>query len=182
MCNFCKIVAASNSGRHPNSDGIHRRVNSKAACGFVGNSDLFGVGVRIGLYCQAFAVWFATYFVRREGRALRSVNTLFMLASLIGFAVLSANSETTFAAEAYILPGIVLGTYNVGTVNVHKYSRKCWEISREQTVVRDISAIVLGGLFAWFWWKGLDHFKPTPCGTYGYFFYKFDLYGPSEHS
>ena len=66
----------------------------------------------------------------------------------------------------------------IGTLGVYKYSRSCWKASREQTVVRDLTAIAFGGFFAWFWWEGLDHFKRTPCGTYGYWFYKLDLYGP----
>jgi hypothetical protein len=98
-----------------------------------------------------------------------------MLASLIGFAVMSANTKTNYAAEAYLLQ-IVHGTYLVGTVSINEYSRKCWKENREQPLIRNLSVVALAGFPTWFWWEGFDHFKPTTCGTYGYYFYKLDLY------
>lgn len=40
------------------------------SCGFVGNTDILGIGIRIGYYAQAIAVWFSNYFLYREAKAL----------------------------------------------------------------------------------------------------------------
>ncbi len=162
-------AAASDPEVVPDIDLSLRRDIPQTTCGFAGKTDLHGLGIRIGPYSQALATCFATYFVRENGKFPRSVKTLFMVASLIGFALLSTNSKTNYATEACLLLHMIHGSWLIGTLAVHKYSRRCWKASREQTIVRDLAAITVGGYFAWFWWAGIDQFKPKSCGTCGYF-------------
>lgn len=61
-------------------------------------------------------------------------------------------------------------------MGIPQYSRRYSKANQQQKVVRDLSATAFVDFFAWFWWFDLDQFKPTPCGTYGYYD-ELDLYG-----
>ena len=134
-------------------------------CGFVGISDLYGLGIRIGYYTQALAIWTATFFVSHEGKVLRSVNTLFMIAMIVGLFVLSFESTTTYSVEAFLLLQIIMTTWMVGTLDITAYSSKHWKPSAVQAFFRELSAAVILGYNLWFWCFGLAEMQPTPCGT-----------------
>jgi hypothetical protein len=151
-------------------------------CGFIGNSDLYGTGIRIGYYAQAFAIWFANFFVSQEGRALRPVNTLFMLAMIIGLFVLSFDSRQTYAAETFLLLQIIMTTWFIGTLDITGYSTKHWESSIVQVLSREILAIVVLVYNFWFWWFGLDKMQTTPCGTFVFFVVSTHAQSPLYHS
>jgi len=146
-------------------------------CGFVGNSDIYGIGIRIGYYAQAFSIWFANFFVLREANALRAVNTLFMFAMCIGLIFMSAIPSQTFSVEAYIMTQIIFVVWYVGTLDVSKWSRKHWKFDFERTVIKNGCFIGMVIYNAWYWWVGLDVMQKTPCGTFGYFFSKVALDG-----
>ena len=63
--------------------------NRTEQCGFQGNSDIYGIRIRMGYYTQALSLWFSKYFVLSESKVLRSVNLLFTIALFIGLAWLS---------------------------------------------------------------------------------------------
>ena len=147
------------------------------ACGFSGNPDLFGIGIRIGYYTQITAVWFSSYIYLREAKVLRSVNNLFLLALIIVGFIFFFNAQSTYVIHAFLLLqiGIVVGL--VGITETARYATRYRETSRERLVLR-IIIMTFGALFnVFFWWKGLDIMLPTPCGTYAFYFYKAGFYG-----
>ncbi|MCJ1450793.1 hypothetical protein MMC28_001127 [Mycoblastus sanguinarius] len=166
------------------------------ACTFVGNSDVFGTGIRIGYYAQALAVWFSNYFLYREAKALRAVNNLFLLALIIVGFIYFAHPQKTFVIEAFLMLqiGLVIGL--VGITEVSRYSSKYIKTSKERLMLR-IVIIIAGSLFnVCFWWKGLEVMLPTPCqganvmsvsgtqelknqrrGTFIFYLFKANIYG-----
>ena len=147
------------------------------ACGFSGNPDLFGIGIRIGYYTQITAVWFSSYFYFREAKVLRSVNNLFLLALIIVGFIYFFNAQSTYVIHAFLLLqiGIVVGL--VGITETARYATRYRETSRERLVLR-IIIMTFGALFnVFFWWRGLDVMLPTPCGTYAFYFYRARFYG-----
>lgn len=72
-------------------------------CGFAGNPDIYGLGIRLGYYTQALAVWFANYFFYRDAKSLRGANLIFILALLIALCIYAFNAETTYAIEVFLL-------------------------------------------------------------------------------
>ena len=146
-------------------------------CGFNGDSDLYGVGIRLGYYTQAFAVWFANFFMLEEARSLRAVNTMFMFAMTIGLVWLSHAPSQTFAIEAFLLIQLLSATWYVGALDKSKFSHRCWQFDPVRLLIREGTLTGLISYNVWFWWIGLDLMKGTPCGTYILFMVKVSLYG-----
>ncbi|MCJ1377474.1 hypothetical protein MMC17_000569 [Xylographa soralifera] len=149
-----------------------------ASCGFPGNSDIYGIGIRTGYYTQALAVYFSNFFVLSEAKNLRAVNGLFLLALGIVAAIYAYNAATTYAIEVFILlqTGLCLGLVSImeGT----RYSSKYLPVQKERLILRTILMNWGMGYNLWFWWRGLDSLMGTPCGTYVLYVVRVDMYGP----
>ena len=155
------------------------------ACTFNGNSDVFGIGIRIGYYSQVIAIWFSNYFYPPEVSGLRAVNNLFLLALMIAGFTYFANTATTHVIEAFLLLqiGIVVGL--VGITEAARFSTKYRSVSVERLLIRSV-LFTAGALFnVLFWWKGVDVMMATPChgvtmkgvGTYAWYGWRVSLYG-----
>ena len=167
-----------------------------ASCGFQGNSDIYGIGIRIGYYTQAIAVWFSNFFHFREAKVLRAVNTLFLLALMVAGLIYFANPHETYVIEAFLMlqVGIIIGL--VGITERSRYSSKYIKTSKETLVLR-IFIVTVGSFFnVCFWWWGVEVMLPTPCnvanttrgrgllepkdsggGTYIFYIFKTSIYG-----
>lgn len=162
---------------HIRSITNHEVAPRTASCGFTGNPDLYGIGIRIGYYTQALSVWIANYFVLSESKSLRSVNLLFMLALFIGLIWLSHRPSEVYAVEAYLLSHLLVVTWSVGVFDKARFSRKYWRFSPAPIILQRIILSGLVGYDVWFWWRGLDLMKKTPCGTFVFVIVKINLYG-----
>ena len=133
------------------------------ACGFAGNADIYGVGIRIGYYSQALAVWFANFFYFREAQVLRGVNNLFLFALVVAGCIYAANASNVYAVEAFLMLQIGLVIGFVGIMNSTRYSTKYISGSRERLISRTV--VINAGLVfnILFWWRGLDVMRPTSC-------------------
>lgn len=165
-------------------------------CGFVGNSDIYGIGIRIGYYTQALAVWFADYFHLGELNGLRAVNKLFTFALVIAGSIYAYEARSTYAIEAFLLLNVGICIGFVGILETSRYTSRNIRTSKERLLLR-IVVVYVGLTFnACFWWRGLDVMLPTPCSatdssptagsapldestrhTYALFVIKTDLYG-----
>lgn len=146
-------------------------------CGFDGNPDIYGAGIRIGYYTQILSVWIANYFVLTESKSLRSVNILFMLALFIGAAWQSRRPSRIYAIEAFLLIELLSATWYIGVLEKSRYSKKYWRFSPARLIFRNLALVGLLAYSVWFWWIGLDLMSPTPCGTWMFFMAKVSLYG-----
>lgn len=133
------------------------------ACGFAGNSDIYGIGIRVGYYSQALAVWFANYFYLAELKVLRAVNNLFIFALVIAGAIYAAEASSIYTIEAFLLLNIGICIGFVGVLETSRYNSRYIRTSQERLVVRTI-IIHVGLIFnVCYWWRGLDVMRPTPC-------------------
>ncbi|KAF6239919.1 hypothetical protein HO173_001527 [Letharia columbiana] len=146
-------------------------------CGFTGNSDLYGIGIRLGYYTQALSVWFANYFVLSEAKVLRSVNLLFLVALFIALAWLSHQAQQTYAIEVFLLLRLLFATWYVGVLDRSRFSKKHGTKRIVRVVVRECALLGMLGYTVWFAWTGLDRTEETPCGTWIFFAAKLNLYG-----
>ncbi|KAI4101891.1 MAG: hypothetical protein L6R37_004712 [Teloschistes peruensis] len=154
------------------------RSNKKVRCGFNGDADIYGIGIRIGYYTQALSGWFANYFVARLSSTLRSVNSLFMFALLVGLLWLSRAPSQMFAIEAWLLIQLLATTGFVAVISPSRYGRKYQRFDPVRSIIQTITVFFLWGYMTWYYWFGLDRMKKTPCGTYVLFFVaKMDLFG-----
>lgn len=156
---------------------LNETQTSSNQCGFTGNSDLYGIGIRLGYYTQAISVWFANYFVLSEAKVLRSVNLLFLVALFIALAWLSHQPQQTYAIEVFLLLRLLFATWYVGVLDRSRFSKKHGRKRIMRIVVRECALLGMLSYTVWFAWIGLDRMEKTPCGTWIFFAAKLNLYG-----
>lgn len=174
--NHCSSLAIERSTSLPESqpNGTQTSPNH---CGFTGNPDLYGIGIRLGYYTQALSVWFANYFVLVEAKVLRSVNLLFLVALFIALAWLSHQSQQTYAIEVFLLLRLLFATWYVGVLDRSRFSKKHGRKGIARIVIRECALLGMLSYAVWFAWIGLDRMERTPCGTWIFFAARLNLYG-----
>ena len=150
---------------------------NNGTCGFSGNSDIYGLGIRIGYYTQAVAAWFSNFFLLREANSLRSVNNLFLFALVIVGMIYAFNASTTYAVEAFLLLQIGLCLAFVSILEASRYSTRYIKANKEHLLLKNFIAYAAMSLNIGFWWFALDHMLPTPCGTFACYVVRTDIYG-----
>lgn len=159
-------------------------------CGFAGNADVYGIGIRIGYYTQALAAWYACFFHFREAQVLRDVNKLFLFALVVVGLIYVASARETYAVEAFLLLQIGMVIALISIMDTSRYSSRYTRTSNERLISR-IGIMGAGLIFnVCFWWRGLDVMQETPCNrikkestqgtddaTYICFFARVGLYG-----
>lgn len=142
-------------------------------CGFPGNSDLYGFGVRLGLYLQWAATIAANTFLPQEASNMRTINGCFQLALLIGLCYTTITNPDIFAAEVIIILFFVFGS-----TSTLQFPRNA---QAQATAIGAISRwFIFSGFVAysmWFWWVGKTTMAWNPCSRSIFFMGKVDIYG-----
>lgn len=150
-----------------------------ATCGFEGNNDIYGIGIRIGIYSQILAVWVANHFLLSEAQVLRDTVSIFSVAILIVSLLFAAGPSDIFAVEAFVIIHILNWSCLMGVRVKTSYTKGLFTNgSMLRRVTCEIIYMISRCLTVWFWWSGLDRMKPTPCGTFMLLYViKTDMYG-----
>jgi hypothetical protein len=72
------------------SFAVNATVDPTAQCGFQGDDNTYGLGIRIGIYLQWVTSAIAYTFLPEEGATMRGVNLCFLLSNFAGEVILSA--------------------------------------------------------------------------------------------
>ncbi|XXG96430.1 hypothetical protein Hte_002713 [Hypoxylon texense] len=141
------------------------------SCPIEGNSDLYGLGVRLGLYLQFIALILARPSAKRAFDNINTATIAFILANFVVLIQQTVRREL-YAPEAYLLfyllvPQLVVNVFGTNLRSID---------------YRGVIAIMLWGAFAfyysWFWWVGLDTMKRSTCeDEFGFFFTRVSLRG-----
>lgn len=137
------------------------------SCSFAGNSDIYGIGIRIGYYTQAVAVWFSNFFLLREAKSLRASNNLFLFALVVAGLIYTHDAHQTHAIEAFLLLQIGLCMAVVSILQSTRYSTRYMKLSNERLILRNLVFTTGMAFNIAFWWHGLDVMLPTPCQDIG---------------
>ena len=161
--------------------------NRDIVCGFQGNSDIYGMGIRIGIYLQWYATWFTNTFAPGEYNSATKANLVFLLAIFVSTSVLAADgSNSTHAIEIiilfYIFFASAFSTYHFRWMQRVVEAKMFGDEASIRVSLPAMASrgILFGGMSCvsvWFWWKGLHLFPPTKCGTYLFLFAKVNPYG-----
>jgi hypothetical protein len=168
-------------------------------CGFRGNSSLYGVGTRLGLYFQWMATSLAYNFVPEDTIIMRVINCGFYLSNIINLfyvmhpskpilgphstANASVNPQgTLWAVEAYVVLLLCFAWQNA----VHRKGRSVnltsvresftWANFLGWTIYHFLS-VATTFYSVWFVYAGMDRMKHSSCSHYAFFFTRVDLYG-----
>ncbi|KAM3509406.1 hypothetical protein MY11210_006329 [Beauveria gryllotalpidicola] len=123
-------------------------------CGYDGNSDLYGVGVRVGLYAQWVATLLSTVFEPRSEAGLRTTNLIIQFAVFIGLCTESAGATSTTSglhpSAAVITQFLLCGSLSSVTGDGVGHLRSI------SGVARLFFYMALSAYGCWFWFAGID--------------------------
>lgn len=152
-------------------------------CGFSGESDLYGLGIRIGIYLQ-WLTGLIVYVFYPEGYREASATTL-VFESAVTIAIV-VNSAERQAVEILIFLYLFFGGMFIMVV-LGEHSPYYGDKNDRISVMRMLLIMCLifaGSVYSsWFWFKGLmDFFQQPPCGkAFGLVFRKASLYNPAVY-
>lgn len=151
-------------------------------CGFVGNPDIYGLGIRLGVYLQWLASYVSnTYFTVPLGHpGLLDGYLIFNSALLVAIFVLTAQEPDTYSAEIFIVFFLIFNGWSTafpihrrqGPIRIRD---EFWEVGPRSALTFTLNFI--WAIYAsWFWIAGVKTtFQETPCGTKVFIFSKIDM-------
>ncbi len=80
-------------------------------CGFTGNSDLYGLGIRLGIYIQQLVVALSMLLHQKEAAGQIVAYNTFILSAVITLFVVSFDGECVFETEVIMLQYIIWTGY-----------------------------------------------------------------------
>jgi hypothetical protein len=147
-------------------------------CRFNGNSDLYGLGIRLGIYLQLLAMTWAMILFGKKGHDQVVTYNVLVLSFIIALFVVAFNDECVFEVELIMLQYIIWS--GCATIYVWIYL-----IFGEDGATRKSTAQVMGICFypilayGFYFWLSIvrdleARFTPTPCGTSYFLFARID--------
>ena len=148
------------------------------ADGFVGNTDFYGLGIRLGIYSQWTASALANCFLPGEWKSNLGASLAFALALTVAVFLLTFQSQCVFTAEVIVILFIFWGGFLVSYigspalnfVNPLRSSIK----SPGSSIVAEVPYVAMQVFSLWFWLRlvlvGEEDFRRTPGGTYYFLF------------
>lgn len=135
-------------------------------CGFSGNSDLYGLGIRLGVYLQWITSQIAVYFHLEGSNDLSGAYFIFSAALMIAVFVLTLDQEKSYSVEVVLILYMFFG----GFISVRGYrtrSKRKLASSHWRSSLGSASITAMSVYGSWFWIQGESgsRFNRSPCGT-----------------
>jgi len=130
-------------------------------CPFEGNSDIYGIGVRIGLYSQWVATLLVTLFSPGDEEAFRILNLIIQSSVFLGIA--QQSSSEIDAVEPIIVIFLMCGSLSSLTGDGMK------NFSHVSGIFRTLFYTALSSYGCWFWFSGLDNMITPGCRAIAFF-------------
>lgn len=140
-------------------------------CPVQGQPDLYGLGIRVGIYIQMLAVQVSALLsmVLRQDDWLGEGVVIFILAVGSVLVKLIVNRQI-LAVEAAPMMALLLAQVGV--------CRSVGQMGLVLGVVYAVELCGLSALFVWFWWHGMDVLGHSPCpDDKAFFFASVSLWG-----
>ena len=173
---------------HAAGQPLERRVVAitNQDCGFAGNSDIYGFGIRLGIYAQWVASILSKVFLVSESpNVLRDVvdaNTIFSIAIFIATALLTTGIlGDVHAVEILILLHIYFGSTYIVFFDTLQYAEPTetgltfWAQTVMIYITTGMSIYSL-----WFWFHGLDGLLSPQCDSFAFLFAQVTVQGPAR--
>jgi hypothetical protein len=129
-------------------------------CLFNGNLDLYGIGVRIGLYLQWIATLLVTLFDPAEEEIYRIINLIIQCALFLG---LCAQTDQANVLDPVIVGFLMCGSLSSLTGDNVGYMKHVLGLARI------VFYAALSAYGCWFWFKGLDGMIQPGCDAIAFF-------------
>jgi len=157
-------------------------------CSFEGNNDIYGQGIRAGVYLQAASIATATLFGQKAILNKISYGSgIFQFALTVGLCILTTTSSDFRAVEAALVVLLAIcSSFQAPSPGSNMFLHRPWTLDKVQSWVQDAGLplfrngveMILLCYSVWFWFRGLDVLPHSEaCTTYAFFFSRVDLYG-----
>ena len=151
--------------------------------GFMGNTDLYGLGIRTGFYLQWISALLANNLPPDTRQELQKIYLIFSLAICLATIIASFAKTCTFSIEIEIMYWMYLGGYvcvfGTAPCLIKLGSEMKWIKIDWRTVLLFTTHALMYYHGIWFIWYVYDRiFSRIPCGTYHFFLVL--LLDPSE--
>ncbi len=160
---------------------------SPTECGFDGNPDFYGLGIRLGIYLQWIASFLANLFLKRAVAGSLETNSIFLLAVFIALAESSRTSMVQSAEVLVLLHlcfGFILSVLTVWGHRTRSSGGGSGDDPPPRSLLGSVARLALIAMIsaygAWFWWRGLDTLSSgsPECPVYTFILSKQDAFGP----
>lgn len=167
---------------HQTSPSFQLHDRGDRGCGFIGNPDIYGLGIRLGIYLQWIASCVSnTYFIcPLEHPGLLDSYLVFNSALLIATFVLTAQPLDTHIAEMSIIFFMIFNGWSTA-FPIHRRGRaisirdEFWEVGARSALTFTLN-LIWATYASWFWIAGVNStFQGTPCGTKVFMFAEVDM-------
>jgi hypothetical protein len=186
MCLWFAIVHSSpiaiESSLYSLPESLHPRdvVNTDAQCLITGNSDFYGLGIRLGVYLQWITSLIANRYIEDEIDSNLDTNTIFLFALFVALAVATAQSSFQSSVEIVVLLQLCFGfIFSVVSIWGLRTRTQIGKDSKRYPLlgsfVRLSMATLLSSYGVWFWFSGLEHFSRPGCPTFTFLLVKVDI-------
>ncbi|KPM38818.1 hypothetical protein AK830_g7750 [Neonectria ditissima] len=145
-------------------------VVSRPTCPVQGNSDLYGLGNRLGIYIQMLTVQLSSFLssTRPVEDRIGQATIVFILATATVLLRLISSRQIE-AVEVVPILGLISAQIGVCRVPV---------TGSKITLLIYVGEMVgILALFTWFWWKGMDDLPRSCKHDYAFFFAKVSIWG-----
>jgi len=143
-------------------------------CGFEGNPDLYGIGVRIAFYLQIMSTVLISTDKFEIPKTL-TVNLWFQFALFITLIYTTATGQLN-DVEAYTCIYLLDALSILGSV-VYRVLGSSSEYSLASRSAHAVVKSAIVGYAVWFWWVGVFALHRPPCESVGFFFTRTQLQG-----
>ncbi|RFU75999.1 hypothetical protein TARUN_6243 [Trichoderma arundinaceum] len=126
-----------------------------------GNSDLYGVGVRVGLYAQWVATLLTTLFEPKTESTYRIANLIIQWSVFLGLCTQSNPGDSLVGAviTQYLLFGSLSSLTGDGISHFSHFSG----------IFRIVFYTAVSAYGCWFWFKGIDEMDQPGCPDIAFF-------------
>jgi hypothetical protein len=148
------------------------RAAALPTCGYEGNSDVYGLGIRVGIYLQWVSGLLSKAFLNEE--ALRDVlneNAIFLLAIFLATVLLVTDTISGVrSVDILIMLHIFFGSIYTVFVDSHILNRIEYFSSLMGIVFKSGVATGMAAIGVWFWFYDVHPPTDPTCSQYAFLF------------
>lgn len=141
------------------------------ACSIQGTADLYGLGVRLGLYLQFVTALFASLGSRRYLDRYREATLIFVTSCFITLVRQSARHRL-YAVEVETMMWLFVPQLAIVSMSSKWLQTLSWG-----SLLMHVLNYAMAAFYTWFYFRGLDVMLESPCeSSYAFFFARVNLY------
>lgn len=163
---------------------VRRQFIPTTSCTIAGNSDFYGLGIRIGIYLQWVTAFLANHLLRESIDTSLEINTIFLLALFIATTIATVK-DTVVTSELVVLLHLCFGfLFSILSIWGHRTGSQLARGGKIRfpligSFFRLVLVTAVSAFGLWFWFHGSQlHRRSLDCSDYTFLFTKLDVAGP----